>query len=200
MPDSLDCSYFGAPTRRGPTWRGLTVGVSTFEEVLAAMAPTEPVWSATGNLTFWVAPHAPILRSGDVSSGNVLLRVETCFAGGILSAMNIACAGDLRVSHDEWMAIYGRPDRVTWSALFCDHRALIWAEEGLLVMNRVYPDETYSVMLFPPMTPSELESSRLLASLPAAAPPTPDPAYEFDGPPPPGCEGPEDPWGIMGED
>jgi len=189
MPISLDCSRFGTPIRHGPTWHDLTVGVSMFEDVLAAFAPVEPFWSYGGNLTFDFPPS-------DAPPYYLWLRVETCFTGNILSAMNIGGDADFNLTHSEWVAIYGRPDRVTWSAIDCDLRTLIWAEEGFLVVVGVESRETFRVTLFSPMTLSELENSPLLASFP-----TTTPAYESSGDPIPlGCGSPEDPWGITSED
>ncbi len=180
MPNSLDCSRITSASP-GPSWRGLTIGVSTFDDVRRGLAPAEPWWDTqVGNLQFW----------NPTPSADEWSVVEACFVGNVLSALLISGGSEFaRNSLDVWIAEYGRPDRVTWDSYFS--RSVIWAEAGILATIDVEFETTGFVILFSPIPRDQLEESWLLNSLPSRGGP-----YAGDEAPlPPELEV-EDPWGF----
>jgi hypothetical protein len=140
LPLVLDCSRVPYVTP-GPSWRGLTIGVSTFDDVRRELAPAEPWWDTqVGNLQFW----------NPTPSADEWSVIQTCFVGNVLSVLKISNSPEFSGRPlDEWVAEYGRPDRVTWSSYFS--RSVIWAEAGILATIDVEFGTT-SIVIFLPHT------------------------------------------------
>jgi hypothetical protein len=168
MPGTLSCVLVPnmPPAKSGLTWRGLTVGISTLEDVIQVLNKEDgaPYWwnSAAGNLTF----HYSL----DETPWTI---VNACFVEGQLAALSILDPREFSKGVDALISEYGKPDRVTWGNWYED-RSMIWAEKGLLVIVKLaweHEGKGYQTILFSPVSPCELERSWLYQSLPKEAAP-----------------------------
>lgn len=185
MPHRLDCRSVNHDDS-GPTWNGLTIGVSTQQEVDSALAPVQGVWNDLGEYWEYLKPVSDAVQSE-------WYLVVACFKEDELSALQIfpMINSGFPRTLDEWLVAYDKPDRVTWGD-HLDSRSLIWAEDGLLVVVNYAVTtqrmETSSIILFSPIRQNELENSWLLNSLPTKQ-------WDYAEPTVLGHKG-EDPWGI----
>ena len=170
MPFSLDCSQ-NPSLAKGPTWNGLTVGVSSLEDVAKVLVPVQGVWNTeTGNLLF-----------ESYGSNRDWQRVEACFVDLKLSALNVwgtvrLLDNSLDGTLDTWLTRYGNPAKVTWSYDYYA-RSLIWPEEGLLAVVGAEPADnlrsrtyTLNFILYSPLPAEQLDQSWLANSLPTKGP------------------------------
>src|SRR5574341_481486 len=174
LPWALRCSQVHDASP-GPSWSGITIGVSTFEDLKQRLAPAEPQWHPNGYVGF-------ACESDDCQG------VEACFKGSIVSAL-LVTYGDYEYSTlDEWITAYGSPDLLTWSTVY-DRRTLVWSEAGIAVEVAVDSAYATSLVLFSPIPQRKLDDSWVAASLVTEGPlgaATPlSPPYSE-----------EDPWGI----
>jgi hypothetical protein len=185
MPESLSCALVPQtpPARGGIVWHGLTIGVSTLEDVKKALLINN-VWygwdKVRGNLLF---------QNPDYFSGTWSL-VHACFAEEKLAAIDIL-ATDFYKPLPDILAEYGNPDRVTWGNYY-EERSLIWPEKGLLIVVGVGTNNevrgSYAI-LFSPVPRCELEQSWVFQSLPKEGQPiTGDVVHDISSD--------EDPWKI----
>jgi hypothetical protein len=191
MPYELNCQWINR-VEQGPGWRGLTVGVTTEEETLAQVP--QGIDPTTGR------PYKKVLFEGVYYGyGNV----EKCFLDGKLAALSVDenYVGLPEPPHEypgtvgEWIERFGYPDRVTWAwngeweVPDPQFRALVWAEEGVMVTAHVCIEDgcdshlyygadtegpveelltamTVNFILFSPLAEEDLEDSLIFASLP----------------------------------
>ncbi len=184
MPESPNCALIDSPVIPGPSWRSLTIGISTYTDLLRELPSATVGWNTyAGNLHLLNSERTP----GNPEDWVV---VEACFTDAmVLSVLNTDDL-DWPSNVDEWVAEYGPPDRVTWTTQYLD-RSLIWAEEGLLAVVDMIFGDTFEVFLFSPISPHDLDSSWLMRSLPSEMPPSLGDEWELA----PEQEV-EDPWGI----
>lgn len=164
----------------GSSWNSLTIGIST-EEVVTERLESEGtlVDASESYLQFVMLPPR---------TDSPWLGVQACFRDGILVVMQIDGASDLYLTVEDWVNKYGRPDRVTWSNSYIS-RTVIWAEEGIIALVDYQASASLSVVLFPPISRSDLAGNWLTAALPQRL--TGEPGDTYPVPPPI-----EDPWGI----
>ncbi len=185
--NNLDCSLI-TEVRYGPSWNGLQIGITTYEEMREILAPTLVWWNGHyGHLYF--EEYRPALEKEWGS-------FRTCFVGDRLSAMQFYDRSTFPITRKELISTYGKPDRVTW-AHYYHNRILIWAERGIAVELDLATegDKTAGILMFSPIPLEELEKSWLMQSLPKEGlgfPVTDDGYY---GQLPPELEV-EDPWGY----
>jgi hypothetical protein len=117
FPIGLVCS--DSEIALGPTWRNMTIGVSTLEEFEAQYGKT--------NLHY---DMQQLDREG--------YTISLCVKKNIITAIKVG--SDLPYL-DDYVAIYGAPDAVTYSQVAS--RVLFWFEEGIAVdvyINTANPD------------------------------------------------------------
>lgn len=164
MPDELSCVLVPAvrPQSGVITWQGLTVGISTFEDVKQALV-------TDNNISYgWDTITGSMFFGNSYSIPTTWTIVTTCFVEGKLAAMNIKWAKEFNnMTLQDIIAKYGNPDRVTW-ANFYEYRSLLWSEKGLLIVVKEYSNKVHvaSVILFSPVLRCQLEQSWVYESLP----------------------------------
>ncbi len=166
MPRTLNCALVPttSPVQGGVSWQGLTVGVSTFEDVAKTLTTegTNYGWNTdTGSMFF-------------SRSKPSRLDVDACFVGETLFALHILARSDPKMIFSELVKNYGNPDRVTW-ANYITERSLIWSEKGQLIVADVNIDivddkvvtagTVWYIILFPPIPRCQLEESWIFQSL-----------------------------------
>lgn len=164
MPETLSCILVPhvPPAEGQVSWKGIRIGVSTFDDVQQALAPEEGdhfAWDTVrGNMSFWGSWDK--YRWTDVG---------TCFEDNKLSAMNISIAKEFLKPISDYVSNYGKPDVVTWGNRYYE-RSLIWAEKGLLVVAGDSEDttktSTHRTILFSPVPRCDLSKSWIYLSLP----------------------------------
>jgi hypothetical protein len=172
MPGTLSCALVPTTTlaQGGVSWRGLTVGVSTFEDVAKTLV-TDGIkygWDTDRGGMFFSNSTLPVLDVG------------ACFVGETLSAMHILGGSEPEMIFSDLVKNYGNPDRVTWANSILE-RSLIWSEKGLLIVADVDIDlanggmvttgRTSYIVLFPPIPRCQLEQSWIFQSLPTGVEP-----------------------------
>lgn len=156
LPVSLDCSQISI-VKPGPSWSGLTIGISSLEDVNNRFAPSQGEWDTQrGNYSF---------LNTYSSRDDTWSFVQTCFTGNTLSAMHIVGSEDLERPLSSWLDEYSNPNLVTWGGDY-GTRSLVWASEGLLVVIDLYSDYSAYAVLFSPLSRQELASSWVVAELP----------------------------------
>lgn len=157
MPFGLDCGYVTSSTKRGPTWNDITIGVSTYKDVQAQLAPAEEEGKTDRGVVLF-------LNHGE---DREWWFVEACFAEDKVSALNIYESRVLNLYLEEWRDLYGEPDSTTWADDY-SARSVIWAEEGILVVIEEYPyGSARNVIFFSPMPSQDLKMSWLFDALPS---------------------------------
>jgi hypothetical protein len=176
------------PEQGRVSWRGLTVGVSAFEDVAKTLV-------TDGVKYGWNRDKGSMSFSRSTPS---ILDVDACFVGETLSAIHILGGSESAMPFSELTKNYGNPDRVTWANSILE-RSLIWSEKGLLIVadvdielangGMVITGRTSYIILFPPIPRCQLEQSWIFQSLPKTVEP-----YKGDV----GIitTEAEDPWGV----
>jgi hypothetical protein len=164
MPWTLDCSSVPSIVDEGHTWNGLTIGISTLEDVETQLAPAKAEWQADRD--GYLFRHLYHLD---------LAFVEACFAENTLSALNIIGTrlGTLPRLLSEWFPEYGEPDLIAFADDYYA-RSVIWSEKGILVVaDQFYEDGVVregtvrNVMFFSPIPTEDLLTSWLVIGLPS---------------------------------
>lgn len=176
---SPDCACVTSVTT-GPSWRELTIGESTLDDVQAVLE-TEGTRSSLDNAWHFRDPHTPI----------IWFNAEACFVDERLSILLITIDPDTRNRDvDQLLEEYGPPNRVTWGPDFAS-RSLIWSERGLLIFVSAAGGRGGSIVLYPPIPQDALQTSWLMASLPDGPIGSPVSDVTWGG-----DLTKEDPWGI----
>ena len=188
VPRDLDCSLI-TDVRRGLSWRNLQIGRTTYEEMIEFLGPANVYWDTRlGNLVFEeIGPP----------QDKDWFRLGACFAGNILSALEIY-TGDLPRSLDELIVEYGEPDLVTWGTGYFT-RSLVWGEKGMLAVVDVATEQRDNILLFPPIRLENFQESWLVLALPKEGTEFIEPEYNIDTVPLPRKLEVEDPWGFNDE-
>jgi hypothetical protein len=182
MPETVSCVLVPTtpPAPGGVTWRGLTVGVSNYDDVKKILVTNgvSYLWDKVGGNFVLYNNKEP------------LWNAETCFVDGKLAAINILAREFIKPLPDI-LAEYGNPDRVTWANFYFE-RSLLWPEKGLLIVVRVGTNNevrgSYAT-LFSPVPRCELEQSWVFQSLPKEGQPiTGDVVHDISDA--------EDPWNV----
>ncbi|MDH3943718.1 MAG: hypothetical protein OEV06_06485, partial [Anaerolineae bacterium] len=162
-PSPWDCSEI-TKVSPGLTWRGLQIGVTTFDEMVEILQPHRLYRTQTLNKVIFQLEEKTWSDLGEV--------VGACFLGNVLSTLEIYWSRDDFPSHMEGLhSVYGKRDRVTWGYSAAT-RTMIWADDGLLVIvERIMGGDMdgelvyWSYILFPPIDPEKLDNSWLMRSI-----------------------------------
>ena len=152
LPFYLDCSAITS-TKRGPSWRDLRIGVSTYEDVYES-------YSHYFERKIYAAHKFANHESGDV------FAFTACFTDGKLSALKVIVGAtpDIPDYITDMVALYGEPDHITWGGGYYD-RSLIWLSEGIYVDYIIDPEGKFEVIYFSPIKKTKYEESWLFNSL-----------------------------------
>lgn len=119
----------------GPTWREITIGLSTLQDVEnlygVRAVPEEPHYSGDFGRSFNISLTAEAAQERKISA-----IIDFCVVDGKVAAFTVPLAYDdtLPTSQiDSWLSRYGRPELVTWVATgnTWEYRTLIWPGEGI---------------------------------------------------------------------
>ena len=155
FPYALNCSRVQL-SKTGATWRNLTIGVSTFDDVLKELSPASSSWDHRYG-------HVVIESTLPLREGNWGF-IEACFSDDLVSALNVYpldYPGDIY----EWLEKYGKPNTVTWGYFFND-RSVIWFEHGILAVIDIDYQDTRNIILFSPIDRENFENNWVIDSLP----------------------------------
>jgi hypothetical protein len=179
LPSELYCHNVPLASEEGPTWNGLTIGKSTYQEVVQTLAPLTPAIDRDAGDIEFLYPQS------------LLYGVSACFRGDVLTALKITDDHQYERSLDEWVNQYGNPYFVTWSNDYYS-RSVVWPEEGLLATVYVAGETSSGVIVFSPILEEEFQDSWLVRVLPDS----PTPHTSLDLAPLPPSQEVEDPWDI----
>lgn len=191
MPFKWDCSIIPSGSV-GFEWRGLQVGVTTYDEMVELLEP-ELVFRDVilDRIVFQQKFQYP-------GWDHPLNLLSACFWGDILSGLEIYRRNaEFPYWIEELVELYGEPDRVTWG-YDAKTRAMVWAEKGFMaIIENVLGGDVAGLyagpyFLFSPINAEELEGSWIMQVIPAPPPPSElakmPPAWQV-----------EDPWGYNDE-
>ena len=193
FPYRLSCDQISVEiVYPGVEWNNIQVGVTTYSEMVNQLndkADSISIrWdSEWGNLTIFN------LDNQDVQDW---WKLETCFVGDTLVAMNIPVAtiSGFPENINEIISEYGKPDHVTWGWSYFT-RTLIWFDKGILMVHEVSEDHLQNVLLFSPL-PHQNDSSWIEDILPEEGQEWIPPEDNIDSEPLPPNLDVEDPWGF----
>ncbi len=172
MPDTLSCMIVPntLPARGVVSWRSLTVGVSSFDDVAKTLVTDGVIYG-------WDRDRGGMSFS---SPGLYGLEIDACFVGEMLAVLYRWGGVEPDMAFSELTQNYGNPDLVTWANQIYQ-RSLIWAEKGLLVIVEVEMNlidnklvangNTQYILLFSPIPRCQLEESWIFQSLPKTVEP-----------------------------
>lgn len=119
FPSSPGYPILACPTgeisQLGPTWRGITIGVSTLDELDQILDPSQAL-----------LPIRVMGQWGNTVSLNYR-GMPVCAQGDIVTVIEI---GPVLLSLSDFIAAYGIPDAVTWAPDVW-YRVAFWFEEGV---------------------------------------------------------------------
>lgn len=150
---------------KGPTWNGLTIGVTNYEEIQEELSPSLAYWDKdNGHIRYENEKYRA--GSEDWSS------FQACFLGGELSALGgklsaLRVYGNTGIPNriTDIVALLGEPDYVTWGVGYYE-RSLIWLSEGILLDYNLLIESKGRVIYFSPIKEKDFENSWLYNSLP----------------------------------
>jgi hypothetical protein len=102
-------------TGPGPTWQGITIGVSKIQNL-------EAIFGKSDKVTITASTSA----SDQISYGDILVG---CVQNGIIVTLR---SGPELPFLSDFVAVYGPPDVVTWTPTY-NLRVAFWFEEGIAV-------------------------------------------------------------------
>lgn len=122
----------------GPTWRGVTVGKSTIDDI-------EEVYGIRFNLEQGYDPSlAPLYSVHLTSSGTARFKLPqnafVCLLHGKVAAINLSVIGDAKLlgqNLPQWTVTYGSPELVTWADNDWEWRLLLWPKDGFALLVHV---------------------------------------------------------------
>jgi hypothetical protein len=143
MPFYLNCNWIDR-AESGPTWRGLTIGITMENEFLSKFSSPPRHDTEYGFLGY---------NASSIQDKGVWYEfgtVSACFIDGILAALQVdevASQGPelitLPLTVGEWVEEFGEPNQVTWAwghdNVLVQQRTLIWAEKGYLISAETCP-------------------------------------------------------------
>lgn len=158
-PYVLDCNAIQpVPFGEGPTWEGITIGVTQFEQAEALFSDG----------TIWYSDPLRIILWGNKG-------LEICVSDHTIYLVTTGeRSSEYPSSLQGWVDLYGAPSFITWS-YYNEDRMVVWPEEGLMAEFQPNTDLRYArgsrMFLFPRMTSDEFELSGLYTALPDEEPP-----------------------------
>ena len=163
FPMTITCSRINTVSR-GPSWNGLTIGETTYEQVEEKLSPLTVHWNSYhGYLEYENDSKIPERSWGFFDA--CFLGGEFSAIGGKLSALNVFGLTEIPLLLEDLIDQYGEPYHVTWGYGYYD-RTLIWPSKGILVVYDLLSERRANVILFSPIKKRNYEESWLYNSLP----------------------------------
>jgi hypothetical protein len=130
FPNGLFCP--DAEGGLGPTWNGITIGESTFDELQALMMELSDNYILTDHGARGAAFHLP--TQSEALANNIPVLISVCIQDSIITVLKILDAATQTPSFflDDWIAELGVPDAVTWDNT-AHSRVVFWFEQGVSV-------------------------------------------------------------------
>jgi len=170
----------------GPTWHGITIGKSSFRELQAIYGKREWIPISPRFLGNFTPMFQIWLEDSEQPSLELPSLVYVCVIRNTVAAMMLYVDSNLTFPSDKlarWLALYGKPEIVTWHSIVSDMRILIWPQYGTsIVVGIVLEDkdtfislgQTYvtNAAFFPYAKGTDYLSKWPFAQMPKSPPPT----------------------------
>lgn len=128
FPSGLFCSQ--ATSGPGPTWRGITIGLSTLDDLQTLMMELSENYSFTDR-----GPRGvlfSLFTRREALENDIPVHVTACIHDNVITALSpLDAATDSPAAFlDDWIAELGVPDVLTWTSASTS-RVVFWFEHGI---------------------------------------------------------------------